>query len=63
MGNSTGNLKEFWELFRSTPRLIGGCIWDFKDQGLLKKDTNGVEFYAYGGDFGEQRHSGNFCIN
>lgn len=63
MGNSTGNLKEFWDIFRSTPRLIGGCIWDFKDQGLLKKDANGVEFYAYGGDFGEQRHSGNFCIN
>jgi beta-galactosidase len=63
MGNSTGNLKEFWDIFRSTRRLIGGCIWDFKDQGLLKKDENGTEFYAYGGDFGEKLHDGNFCIN
>jgi len=63
MGNSTGNLKEFWDLFRSLPRIIGGCIWDFKDQGLLKIDSTGKKFYAYGGDFGEKRHHGNFCIN
>jgi beta-galactosidase len=63
MGNSTGNLKDFWDLFRSTPRIIGGCIWDFKDQGLLKKDASGTAYYAYGGDFGEKFHSGDFCIN
>lgn len=63
MGNSTGNLKEWWGIFRSNPRLIGGCIWDYKDQGLLKKDENGVEFYAYGGDFGEKYHTGAFCLN
>ncbi|HEY4149429.1 MAG TPA: glycoside hydrolase family 2 TIM barrel-domain containing protein [Chitinophagaceae bacterium] len=54
MGNSTGNIKEFWDLFRSTPRVIGGCIWEFKDQGLLKKDSAGTPYYAYGGDFGEK---------
>ncbi|SDM09641.1 beta-galactosidase [Catalinimonas alkaloidigena] len=64
MGNSTGNMKEFWDAFRSTPRIIGGCIWDFKDQGLLKTDSaTGQPFYAYGGDFGEPLHDGNFCIN
>ena len=63
MGNSTGNLKDFWDLFRSTPRIIGGCIWDFKDQGLQKEDSAGNAFFAYGGDFGEKLHSGNFCIN
>ncbi|MFI1772421.1 glycoside hydrolase family 2 TIM barrel-domain containing protein [Thalassobellus citreus] len=64
MGNSTGNLKELWDEFRTLPRMIGGCIWDFKDQGLLKIDENtGQEFYAYGGDFGEERHHGNFNIN
>ncbi|MEL0456038.1 glycoside hydrolase family 2 TIM barrel-domain containing protein [Flavobacteriaceae bacterium SZ-1-7] len=64
MGNSTGNLKELWDEFRSLPRIIGGCIWDFKDQGLLKVDEkSGKEFYAYGGDFGEKLHDGNFCIN
>ncbi len=63
MGNSTGNLKEFWDLFRSMPRLIGGCIWDYKDQALLKTDSKGLPFFAYGGDFGEVLHDGNFCIN
>jgi beta-galactosidase len=36
MGNSAGNLKEFWDQWRATPRVIGGCIWEFKDQGLGK---------------------------
>ncbi|MDB5249205.1 MAG: hypothetical protein JWQ40_3599 [Segetibacter sp.] len=61
MGNSNGNMKEFWDVFRSTPRVIGGAIWEFKDQGLLKKDSAGVEFYAYGGDFGE-KYFDNFTI-
>lgn len=63
MGNSTGNMKDLWDIFRSEPRIIGGCIWDYKDQGLLQRDENGMEFFAYGGDFGEKRHSDNFCIN
>ena len=61
MGNSNGNLKEFWDTFRATPRVIGGAIWEFKDQGLLKKDSAGVAFYAYGGDFGEKYYD-NFTI-
>ncbi len=63
MGNSTGNLKEFWDIFRSMPRLIGGCIWDYKDQALLASTPEGTPYYAYGGDFGESLHDGNFCIN
>jgi beta-galactosidase len=63
MGNSTGNLKEFWDIFRSVPRLIGGCIWDYKDQGLTKTDESGEKYFAYGGDFGEKLHDSNFCIN
>ncbi len=63
MGNSTGNLKDFWDIFRSMPRLIGGCIWDYKDQGLLKKEPGREPYFAYGGDFGETLHDGNFCIN
>lgn len=61
MGNSNGNLKEFWDLFRSTKRIIGAGIWEFKDQGLLKKDSAGVPFYAYGGDYGE-RYFDDFTI-
>ncbi len=63
MGNSTGNMKELWDKFRSLPQVIGGCIWDFKDQALLKTTEDGEEYYAYGGDFGEELHDGNFCIN
>jgi beta-galactosidase len=64
MGNSTGNLKELWDEFRSTPRVIGGCIWDLKDQGLLRKDPKtGQEYLGYGGDFGEKKHDANFNIN
>jgi len=54
MGNSTGNLKEFWDQFRSKERIIGGCIWEFKDQGLYKNDAKGKRFLAFGGDFGEK---------
>jgi beta-galactosidase len=61
MGNSAGNIKEFWDQWKNMPRIIGGCIWEFKDQGLLKKDSAGVEYYAYGGDFGE-RYFDNFTI-
>ena len=61
MGNSAGNIKEFWDQWRNTKRIIGGCIWEFKDQGLLKKDSAGVAYYAYGGDFGE-KYFDNFTI-
>ncbi|WP_240671100.1 glycoside hydrolase family 2 TIM barrel-domain containing protein [Lacibacter luteus] len=61
MGNSAGNLKDLWDQWRSLPRVIGGCIWEFKDQGLEKTDSAGVKFYAYGGDYGE-RYFDNFTI-
>lgn len=63
MGNSTGNLKELWDIIRSRSRTIGGCIWDYKDQGLVKTHENGQKFFAYGGDFGEKIHNSNFCMN
>ncbi|MEM7315562.1 MAG: glycoside hydrolase family 2 TIM barrel-domain containing protein, partial [Planctomycetota bacterium] len=63
MGNSLGNFAEYWDVIRSEPRLIGGFIWDWIDQGLIKKVENGKEFWSYGGDHGEERHDGNFCIN
>jgi beta-galactosidase len=61
MGNSGGNLKDFWDQWRTLPRVIGGCIWEFKDQGLEKTDSVGVKYYAYGGDFGE-KYFDNFTI-
>ena len=63
MGNSVGNLKEYWDAIRSHERLIGGFIWDWVDQGLRKQSPEGEEFWAYGGDYGDYPNDGNFCCN
>ncbi|UOY08048.1 DUF4981 domain-containing protein [Muricauda sp. SCSIO 64092] len=64
MGNSTGNLYQFWDAIRANKRLIGGYIWDWVDQGLLQKAPDGIEYYAFGGDMGDTKiNSGNFCLN
>lgn len=63
MGNSNGNLREYWEAFEKYHGLQGGFIWDWVDQGLLKVDEKGREYWAYGGDFGEDIHDFDFCIN
>ena len=63
MGNSLGNFQEYWDLMHKYPNLIGGFVWDWIDQGVLKKDENGKEFFAYGGDFGDTPNDNNFCMN
>lgn len=64
MGNSTGNFKDLWEIIYRSKNLQGGFIWDWIDQGFLVKDKDGNDFWAYGGDFGEQTPSdGNFLCN
>jgi beta-galactosidase/beta-glucuronidase len=63
MGNSCGNLKEYWEIIESHERCIGGFIWDWVDQGILQKSETGVPWFAYGGDFGDFPNDKNFCIN
>jgi beta-galactosidase/beta-glucuronidase len=63
MGNSVGNLKEYWDAIEGYHGLQGGFIWDWIDQGLTKTDENGVEYWAYGGDFGDTINDKNFCIN
>ena len=63
MGNSMGNVREMFDLYEKYPCLTGEFIWDFKDQGLLTKTSNGTEYWAYGGDFGDNPNDGNFCIN
>lgn len=63
MGNSTGNLKDYWDAIRQHKRLIGGFIWDWMDQGLVKTSDSGEEYWAYGGDFGDHPNDANFCMN
>lgn len=63
MGNSPGSLKEYWELIEEHPRIIGGFIWDWVDQGILKESPHGERYWGYGGDFYDHPNDGNFCIN
>lgn len=62
MGNGPGSLKEYWEVINTQPNIVGGFIWDWVDQGLLKEDE-GTNYWAYGGDFADVPNDGNFCIN
>ncbi|WP_430811870.1 MULTISPECIES: glycoside hydrolase family 2 TIM barrel-domain containing protein [unclassified Carboxylicivirga] len=65
MGNSLGNLQDYWDLIESESILQGGFIWDWVDQGLLTTNEDGEKYWAYGGDFGPDTvpSDGNFCIN
>ena len=65
MGNSTGNLREFYDIINSSPHLQGGFIWDWVDQGIDAKGRDGRHYWAYGGDFGAYMytHDENFCCN
>src|SRR5690606_23161232 len=63
MGNSCGGLKEYTELFDRYPVLQGGFIWDWADQAIRTETPDGEPMLAYGGDFGESPHDGNFCGN
>lgn len=61
MGNSTGNLQEYWDAIATYPRLQGGFLWDWIDQGIRQQRPNGELYYAYGGDFGDSPNDSNFC--
>lgn len=63
MGNGPGNLAEYWEMIYNEPALIGGCIWEWVDHGILAVDENDEEFYAYGGDFDDHPNDGIFCVD
>lgn len=62
MGLGPGLLEAYWQTYQAYPQLMGGCIWEWADHGLVKEE-NGVKYYAYGGDFGEWPHDGCFCVD
>jgi beta-galactosidase len=62
MGNAVGNLQEYWDEIYSNPRMLGGFIWEWVDQGLHKTAPDGTVFTAVGGDFGDVPNHGGFCI-
>lgn len=66
MGNALGNFKEYWDEINSHPRMLGGFIWDWVDQGIIKKEEvrgQMVEKVLYGGDFGDKPNLHAFCMN
>lgn len=65
MGNSVGNLQDYWDVIYKYPILQGGYIWDWVDQTFLKYDDDGQMYWAYGGDMGDSGipNDSNFCAN
>ena len=63
MGNGPGGLLEYQRLFEKYPRCAGGFIWEWIDHGVRQHTVDGREFFAYGGDFGEELHDGNFVTD
>ena len=64
MGNSPGNLGEYWDAIEAHHRLCGGFVWDWTDQGLRRVDPEtGIPHWAYGGEFGDVPNDGAFCLN
>ena len=59
MGNSCGGFRDYWNLVRKYPKFQGGYIWDFIDQALHKKQADGTQIYAYGGDYNNYDPSDN----
>ena len=58
MGNALGNFKEYWDEINAHPRMLGGFIWDWADQGIIRGDS-----VYYGGDFGDKPNLNAFCMN
>ena len=63
MGNSLGNFQKYMDVFEKYENCVGGFIWDFIDQGIRRISEDGVEYWLYGGDFGDEPNDKNFCCN
>ena len=65
MGNSNGSLDRYWELFERYREdgLQGGFIWEWMDHGLITTTSEGQNYWAYGGDFGDTPNDANFVID
>ena len=52
MGNSDGNLQDYWDIIEKYPQLQGGLIWDWVDQGFARTTSTGERYWGFGGDWG-----------
>ena len=63
MGNGPGNLQEYWDVIYKYPHIMGACVWEWIDHSFKKKTADGREYWAYGGDYGDEPNDGNFIID
>ena len=63
MGNGPGAIDQYEDLVERYPRLHGGFVWEWRDHGIRTRTKDGTEFFAYGGDFNEVIHDGNFVMD
>lgn len=64
MGNGPGDLEDYWQIIYGSECFMGGFVWEWADHGICLGETDEHgPVYAYGGDFGEEIHDGNFCID
>ncbi|MBZ3904744.1 glycoside hydrolase family 2 TIM barrel-domain containing protein [Streptomyces griseiscabiei] len=59
MGNGPGGIADYQRIFEAHERIQGGFIWEWIDHGITHPELG----YAYGGDFGEELHDGNFVCD
>ncbi len=63
MGNGPGNLQEYWDAYYRHPRICGAFVWEWLDHGIRRRTADGREYFAYGGDYGDEPNDGNFVID
>ena len=63
MGNSLGNLVDYWEAIESTNFFCGAAIWDWVDQAIDTYTKDGIKYMGYGGDHSDWPNDGMFCMN
>lgn len=64
MGNGPGDAEDYWQCIQRHDGFMGAFVWEWCDHGVYMGTTpDGKEKFAYGGDFGEYPHDGNFCMD
>ena len=61
MGNSNGDLEDYFQAFQRHAGACGGFVWEWCDHSPYLND--GSMHLGYGGDFAETLHDGNFCVD
>lgn len=65
MGNGPGDFEDYFQLINRYDALAGGFVWEWCDHAVDQGTdaATGRRKYVYGGDFGEDVHDDNFCMD